>query len=116
MNIEAETRNELLELVDKIAEYQKKINEVRLKARKQHEKFDLPRARYIRKIWMAKNEKGKPLYPNETARQAELLLKLREDPECVALTKERDKLIEQLDEYEVKYVRLVNRKEVLMLG
>jgi len=108
-----EEREELLEIIDQMAKLKEKIHEIRVKRREIWDKQRVIRAKHMKDISMAKNEKGKPIYRNKDSREAELILRLKKDEEYQRLEEKYRELRGEENRLSIEYNRLVDRKAVL---
>ena len=111
--IASEEREELLEIIDQMAKLKEKIHEIRVKRREIWDKQRVIRAKHMKDISMAKNEKGKPIYRNKDSREAELILRLKKDEEYQRLEEKYRELRGEENRLSIEYNRLVDRKAVL---
>jgi len=72
---------ELLEIIDKLAELEKRRNEIRQQESETRERISVIRAKNLVEIAVAKDSKEKPLYPSERVRDAALTVALDKDTE-----------------------------------
>jgi len=111
--IASEEREELLEIIDQMAKLKEKIHEIRVKRREIWDKQRVIRAKHMKDISMAKNEKEKPIYRNKDSREAELILILKKDEEYQRLEEKYRELRGEENRLSIEYNRLVDRKAVL---
>ncbi|MCW3138419.1 MAG: hypothetical protein N2V76_08425 [Methanophagales archaeon] len=111
--IASEEREELLEIIDQMAKFKEKIHEIRVKRREIWDKQRVIRAKHMKDISMAKNEKEKPIYRNKDSREAELILRLKKDEEYQRLEEKYIELRGEENRLSIEYNRLVDRKAVL---
>jgi chromosome segregation ATPase len=113
--LNAETKNELLSIIDQLAELEKQLNEIRQQEEEVQDQIDVIRAKYLVEIALARDNKDKPLYPNEQAREAALLVALDKDAKYQALRDKLRMLRNKLQEISIEHARLSNKKALLML-
>lgn len=111
--IASEEREELLEIIDQMAKFKEKIHEIRVKRREIWDKQRVIRAKHMKDISMAKNEKEKPICRNKDSREAELILRLKKDEEYQRLEEKYIELRGEENRLSIEYNRLVDRKAVL---
>jgi hypothetical protein len=111
--IASEEKEELLEIIDQIAKLREKIHEIHDKRGKIWDKQRVIRAKHMKDISLAKNEKGKSIYRNKDSRAAELTLRLKKDEEYQGLEEKYRELRDKVDRLNIEYNRLVDRKAVL---
>jgi hypothetical protein len=106
---------ELLEIIDKLAELEKRTNEIRQQESETRERISVIRAKNLVEIAVAKDSKEKSLYPSERVRDAALTVALDKDTEYRTL-RENFKILEnKLQEIYIEQGRLSDRKALLML-
>lgn len=106
---------EMLELVDRIADLDKQIYPAHRELAKLEGELRLIEARHAREIWGGRDKAGKPLYPNERTREAEMRLRLHEDAAYQRIRGKLDEVRLRLKELTIAHNRLQDKKEVLML-
>ena len=96
-----------------MAKLKEKIHEISEKRREIGDKQRVIRAKHMKDISIAKNEKGKPTYRNKDSRAAELILRLKKDEEYQRLEEKYRELRGEGNRLSSEYNRLVDRKAVL---
>lgn len=110
-----DVREELLQIVDAIAQFDTQIHEIRRQKDKIRDRIQMIRSELVMDIGTAKDEKGKRIYSNEKLREAALTLRLAEHEEFQELRGRLRGLDEEERGLFIEYNRLVGRREVLML-
>ncbi len=116
MSTNAESKNEILELIDTVSELEKKQNEMRRREFETRDRLNVIRSRHLVEIAQAKDENGKLTFPNERVRQAALTLALDEDPEYQSLVIKLRAMQNELEQVVIEISRLSARKTFLMLA
>jgi hypothetical protein len=98
--LNAETKKELLTIIDEIAGLEKRRNEIRRQEFDLRDRISTIRAKNLVDIAVVKDNKEKPIYPNEQVREAALVVALDKDSE--------------LQDISIEHIRLSNRKALLM--
>lgn len=111
--IASEEKEELLEIIDQMAKLRERIHEIHEKRGEIWDKQRVIRAKHMKDISLAKNEKGKSIYRNNDSRAAELTLRLKKDEEYQGLKEKYRELRGEEDRLSIEYNRLVDRKAVL---
>lgn len=111
--IASEEKEELLEIIDQMAKLRERIHEIHEKRGEIWDKQRVIRAKHMKDISLAKNEKGKSIYRNSDSRAAELTLRLKKDEEYQGLEEKYRELRGEGDRLSIEYNRLVDRKAVL---
>ncbi|MHB0877292.1 MAG: hypothetical protein ACYC5O_14745 [Anaerolineae bacterium] len=75
-----QVRDELASVIDQIAGAKLRIREIERERRELAEHVDVMQARALMQVAIARDENGKPLYPNEQTRDAAHTLALEDDP------------------------------------
>ena len=112
--LSVEVKTELLTIIDKLAELERRRNEIKQHQHEIRDRINVIRAKNLVEIAFGRDEKGKPLYPSQQVRDAALVVVLDDDSEYRTL---RDKLrIEdsKLQEIAIEHTRLSSRKMLLM--
>lgn len=112
--LSAETKGELLAIIDKLAELEKRRNEIRQQEYEVRDRINVIRARNLVEIAFARDNKEKPLYPSEQVREAALTVALDKDTEYRTIRDKLRMLENKLQEISIEHVRLSNRKALLM--
>lgn len=111
--IASEEKEELLEIIDQMAKLRERIHEIHEKRGEIWDKQRVIRAKHMKDISLAKNEKGKSIYRNKDSRAAELTLRLKKDEEYQGLEEKYRELRGEEGRLSIEYNRLVDRKAVL---
>ena len=112
--LSAETKTELFTIIDKLAELERRRNEIKQHQYEVRDRINVIRAKNLVEISFGKDDKNKPLYPSQQVRDAALVVVLDDDAEYLTL---RDKLRmedSKLQEISIEHARLSNRKTLLM--
>jgi len=109
-----EIKNELLGIIDKIAELEIKQNEIRDRGIEIRDQLNVIRSKHFVEITLATNDKGKPLYPNERVRQSALTIAMDVDAKCKDLVTRLRTTDKELQEIVIEIGRLSSRKVLLM--
>ncbi len=112
--LNAQTKTELLTMIDTLAGLEKDRNQVKQKELLARDKANLIRAKKLIEIAFARDDKDKPLYSNEQVREAALILFLEKEPEYCSLREELRQLDARLQEISIEHQRLYDRKSLLM--
>ncbi len=112
--LNAQTKTELLDLIDKLASLERERNEIRQKELLARDKLNLMRARKLIEITFAKDDRDRPLYSNEQVREAALTLFLDKEPEYHSLRDELRQLEARQQEISIEHQRLYDHKALLM--
>src|SRR5512138_246057 len=112
--LNAQTKTELLDMIDKLAGLERDRNAIRQKELLARDKSNLIRAKKLIEIAFARDDKDKPLYSNEGVREAALILFLEKEPEYCSLREELRGLEAKLQEISIEHQRLYDRKALLM--
>ena len=107
---------ELLELVDRIADLEGRIRAEDENQLPPRQTMQLIRARAILELTSALDQRGKPLYPNEKPREAALIVSLARNAEYQDALKEVQQSKRRGEELIVEQMCLQNRRAVLMLA
>jgi hypothetical protein len=108
-----ETKEELLNLIDQMADIDKKSREVGRKLGEIREETRLIRARLLVNVTQEKDERGKPIYSNDKLREAAVTVRLAEHDEYQALHEKEKVLRYEHDDLLIELRRLSARKELL---
>jgi beta-N-acetylglucosaminidase len=109
-----ETKSELLSIIDKLAELEKRRNEVKEQQYQVRDRINVIRAKNLVEISFAKDNKEKPIYPSEQVREAALIIALDKDMEFRSLREKLRASENKLQEILIEHGRLSNRKTLLM--
>jgi hypothetical protein len=112
--LSAESKSELLSIIDKLAELDKRKNEIREQEYDSRDRISVIRATNLVRVALSKDNKDKPLYPSEQVREAALTMALDKDTEYRTLREKLRMLENKLQEIMIDYTRLSNRKALLM--
>src|SRR5512140_2311620 len=112
--LDSQIKNELLDMIDRLAELDKQRCEIRQKELASRDRLSLLRAKKLIEIAFARDDKDKPLYTNEGVREAALILFLDKEPEYTALRDETRRLEAKLQELSIEHQRLYDHKALLM--
>jgi len=112
--LSSESKSELLSIIDKLAELDKRRNEIREQEYDSRDRINVIRATNLVKVAFAKDNKDKPLYPSEQVREAALTMTLDKDTEYRTLREKLRMLENKLQEILIEHTRLSNRKALLM--
>jgi len=112
--LSAELKTELLSIIDKLAELDKRRNEIREQEFQVRDRINVIRAKNLVEIAFAKDNKDKPLYPSEQVREAALIVALDKDSEYRTIREKLRMLENKLQEIVIEHVRLSDRKALLM--
>ena len=110
-----ELKKQLLEIVDQIADLDKKMHEIARKKRKIWDRTSVIRAQLVIDIAKAKDEKDKPMYSNSKLREAALTLRLKDDEGYQGLLERLRELDEEQEPLVIEHNRLVDQKTILMM-
>ena len=108
------SEGELLNLVNQIADLDKKVREIDRQRNEIREKMRLIRARVLLEVAQEKDERGKIVYSNEKLRQAAVTVRLAEADEYQALRSEERALVAEHDGLVNELRRLSEQKEIWM--
>lgn len=114
--MEKETKEELFELIDKIAEVMREIEALRQEIEVMRDKASVMRANHIVEVALITDDNGKRLYSNDRLREAALTAKLGENEEYQKLKDATRKLLARQEDLIIEHHRLSDRKAVLMAG
>ena len=109
-----ETKTELLAIIDKLAELEKRKNEIRQQEYEVRDRINVIRAKNLVEIAFARDDREKPLYPSEQVREAALVVALDKDAEYRTLRDKLRMLEDKLQEILIEHSRLSDRKALLM--
>jgi len=112
--MDRETRQELLELTDRMAELQREKGRLAEERERLYRRCDPIRARCLVKIALEKDEKGKPLYSNEQLRRAASTLELESDQEYPQIQGQIRESLTRERELDIEHARLGDRRVILM--
>jgi hypothetical protein len=112
--LNAETKKELLTIIDEIAGLEKRRNEIRRQEFDLRDRISTIRAKNLVDIAVVKDNKEKPIYPNEQVREAALVVALDKDSEFKTLRDKLRTLENTLQDISIEHIRLSNRKALLM--
>ncbi len=115
MAMPEETRKKLLKLIDQVADIERKRLDIRRERESIFERTRVIRAQLVLDIASARDDRGRPRYPNEQTREAALTLKLAEHEEWRRLSDRLRKLYEEDDLLAIEHNRLADRKAVSMM-
>ena len=110
-----EARRELYDIIDKIAELERKLHIIRREKRELTDTANAIRARYMVEIGTAKDHRAKGLYSTRDLRQAVLTLRLDENAEYQALKRRLWELDDAERSLAIEHQRLVDRRTLRML-
>lgn len=106
-------KEEVLDIVDQMANLEKKIRELGRQRDEVQAEMQLIRARILLEVAKEKDERGKAVYSNEKLRQAALTVRLAEHNEYQTLRGKQRSLRDQHDDLLIELKRLSERKNVL---
>jgi hypothetical protein len=112
--LNTETKIELLSIIDKLAEMEKRRNEIRQQIYEVRDRMSAIRAKNLVEIALARDRKDKPIYPTEHVREAALVLALDKDAEYRTLRDKSRMLESKLQEISIEHARLSSKKALLM--
>lgn len=112
--LNAETKNELLSIIDRLAELEKRRNEIRQQEYEVRDRMNVIRAKNLVEIAFARDNKEKPIYPSEQVREAALVVALDKDSEYRTLRDKLRMLESKLQEISIEHFRLSDKKALLM--
>jgi hypothetical protein len=110
-----ETRKELSEIIDRIADLARQRHSIRKQQQKIWDRTSVIRAKLTIDIATAKDDKGKPIYSNEQLREAALTLGLAEDEEFQGLKERLRALDDEEQALVIEHSRLMDQRTLLML-
>jgi len=113
-DITPEEKEKLLGTIDHIAKLRERRHENSEKEREIDDEQTIIRAMHLKDISMAKDNKGKKIYPNDTLRYSELNLRLQKDEKYQGSRKKYKKLKNERVRLRIECNRLVDRKAILM--
>jgi hypothetical protein len=106
--------SEYMALLDQIAELQRRKLSVEKQKQKLRDRIHIIRAKLTIEIGTAKDNKGKPVYSNESLRDAALTLKLEEHSEYSTLRDQLRRHDGEVSDIVIEYNKLVDQKYLLM--
>ena len=109
-----ETKTELLSIIDKLAELEKRKNEIKQQEYDVQDRINVIRAKSLVEIAFGRDIKEKPLYPSEQVREAALVVALDKDSEYRTLRDKLRLLENKSQEILIEHNRLSDRKALLM--
>jgi len=112
--LNAETKIELLSIIDQLAELERRRNEIRQQEYELRDRINVIRAKNLVEIALAKDSKDKPIYPSEQVREAALVVALDKDAEYRTLGDRLRTLESKLQEISIEHARLSDKKALLM--
>lgn len=110
-----ETRRELSEIIDRIADLARKRHEIGKERDKIMDRTSVIRAKLVIDIATAEDDRGKRIYSNEQLRQAALTLRLNEHEEYRRLKEKLRELDYEAKALAIEHNRLEDRKMLLAL-
>ncbi len=111
----AETKKELLAIIDNIAELEKMRNELKQQEYDVRDRINFIRAKDLVQIAVGKDNKDRLIYPSEGVREAALVIALDQNSEYRTLRDKLRLLENKLQEITIEHRRLSDRKALLML-
>ncbi len=111
-----ESKTELLDLIDTLANLEKERTRLRQQELGSRDRLSLLRAKKLIEITFARDDKDKPLYSNESVREAALLIFLDKEPEYCTLKDEVRQLGMKYQELSIEHQRLSDRKTLLLFA
>ncbi len=111
----AETKKELLAIIDNIAELEKRRNELKQQEYDVRDRINFIRAKDLVQIAVGKDNKDRLIYPSEGVREAALVIALDQNSEYRTLRDKLRLLENKLQELTIEHRRLSDRKALLML-
>ncbi len=111
----AETKKELLAIIDNIAELEKRRNELKQQEYDVRDRINFIRAKDLVQIAVGKDSKERLIYPSEAVREAALVIALDQNSEYRTLRDKLRLLENKLQELSIEHRRLSDRKALLML-
>lgn len=109
-----ETKTELLSIIDKLAELEKRENEIKQQEYDVQDRINVIRAKNLVEIAFGRDNKEKPLYPSEQVREAALVVALDKDSEYRTLRDKLRLLENKSQEILIEHNRLSDRKALSM--
>lgn len=107
-------REKIFDIIDRMTIIQEKIQEIQGKRTLLRDKQRIIHAKYLRKISLEVDMKGKRLYPNKNAIEAEVTTQLSVDNEYQANLAEYRELGNQESNLKIEYNNLSDKKGILM--
>ncbi len=111
----AETKKELLAIIDSIAELEKRRNELKQQEFDVRDRINFIRAKDLVQIAVGKDSKDRLIYPSEQVREAALVIALDQNSEYRTLRDKLRLLENKLQEITIEHHRFSDRKALLML-
>jgi hypothetical protein len=114
MPMDEETRQELLQITDDLADLRRRQHEGSRRLSQLQDEMGLIRAQALLDIAQEKDESGKPRYSNQKVRDAELTLRLHKNPQYRMLSTEYSELLDDHQAIYIESSRLQERRVFLM--
>jgi hypothetical protein len=108
------TKKELLQIIDEMADLQKKQTRLDDERRELYDKISVMEARYILDIAKETDEHGKRIYSNQKMRDAAFIIRLSENTEHQRLRDIINGLDTEIGNAFIELARLQNRKMILL--
>ena len=109
------TEQEYLSTLDEIHRVDTETKKHQRATKRLHTKIQVIRAKNVVDIGTKKDDKGKPIFSNEHLREAELTIRLNDNPEYIKFRDELWALDEKLDALYIEHNKLIDIKYMLMI-